>query len=588
MLRPSTFLATSCLIIGAVTAAACVQDSNASGDLPELLAQHLSFAQETISGDRAREMVAAMDPSWRLPGNSPFNAALDKVVAALEASGYVAEGPGITSPLTYRLERRPLSRPTWEPVSASLGIVGQDQPLMTLESNINLVGAFSYSTPTGGIEADLVDVGRGTEEDFAGKEVRGKVVMGDGSVGGLFRRAVQQHGAMGVLAFRLSSYNRPDVNRDIAPMSSIPYDPEAEAWGLLLSMNARDALREALAQGSGQVRVEVETQIYPSEELTLVADVQGMDYPNERFVYSAHVQESGANDNASGVAALAEVARVFGEGVRSGAFVPKRTISMIWGDEISSTRRYLEADSVRTQGVKWGMSLDMVGEDTEKTGGTFLIEKMPDPSAVWTRGDDRHTEWGGRPMTVEQMTPHYFNDFVLSRCLDQAEGTDWLVRTNPYEGGSDHVPFLRAGAPGLLLWHFTDQFYHTDGDRLEMVSAETLENVGVCAATSAMALTTADEATALSLIGEIEAAALDRLRKETELSRAALAEGAGEAEERLILETWTDWYVEALEATRDIQVGGSSEDILARILAASSAVKAAGEAAAAEIGGGGP
>jgi hypothetical protein len=188
-------------------------------------------------------------------------------------------------------------------------------------------------------------------------------------------------------------------------------------------------------------------------------------------------------------------------------------------------------------------------------------------------------------MTVEQMTPHYFNDFVLNRCLDQAAGTDWVVRTNPYEGGSDHVPFLRAGAPGLLLWHFTDQFYHTDGDRLEMVSAETLKNVSVCAATSAMALTTADEATALFLIGELEAAALDRLRKETELSRAALAAGAEEAEERLILETWTDWYVEALQATRDIRVGGSSEDILARILGASSAIESAGEAAAEEIGG---
>ena len=60
--------------------------------------------------------------------------------------------------------------------------------------------------------------------------------------------------------------------------------------------------------------------------------------------------------------------------------------------------------------------------------------------------------------------------------------------TNPYEGGSDHVPFLRADIPGILLWHFTDQFYHTDGDRIEMVSASTLENVGVCAAVSGMAL----------------------------------------------------------------------------------------------------
>ena len=58
-------------------------------------------------------------------------------------------------------------------------------------------------------------------------------------------------------------------------MSSIPYDAEAESWGLALSLNARDALRGALARGPVRVRVEVESRIYPSQELTLVADVRG-------------------------------------------------------------------------------------------------------------------------------------------------------------------------------------------------------------------------------------------------------------------------------------------------------------------------
>lgn len=180
---------------------------------------------------------------------------------------------------------------------------------------------------------------------------------------------------------------------------------------------------------------------------------------------------------------------------------------------------FLEEDPVRAEGVRWGLSLDMVGEDTEKTGGTFLIEKLPDPSAVWTRGKERHTEWGGRPLTVDQLTPHYLNDFVLNRCLDQAAGSDWVVRTNPYEGGSDHVPFLRAGTTGILLWHFTDQYYHTDGDRLEVVSSNTLWNVGVCAAVSAMTLVTADAEISTYLIGEIERAAVARLKTEAGLSR---------------------------------------------------------------------
>jgi len=88
-----------------------------------------------------------------------------------------------------------------------------------------------------------------------------------------------------------------------------------------------------------------------------------------------------------------------------------RTLTFLWGDEIISTKRYVEEDKARAKNIKWGVSLDMVGENTAITGGTFLIEKMPDPSAIWTRGNDKHTEWGGKVMTLEDMKPHYLNDF---------------------------------------------------------------------------------------------------------------------------------------------------------------------------------
>jgi hypothetical protein len=554
------------------------------GHPPRLMA-YQTLAREFISGERARDLVASMDPSYRVPGNESFNASIGEVVRVLEASGFVEEARGGDAPLTYRIEKWEMDRPAWDPIRASLSIVGRAEPLMTLESNINLMAAYSHSTPPGGVEAELVDVARGSPQDFEGVDVRGKIVLGDGSPGQLFRRAVQEHGALGVLAYRLSSFNNPARNRDIAAMSSIPYDGDAGAWGLAISLNARDTLRQALVDGPVRVRVEVESRLYPSEELTLVAEIRGSTAPGERFVFSAHVQESGANDNATGVASLAEIARALGEGFRTGAFTPHRTISMIWGDEITSTRRFLEEDPDRTRGVRWGLSLDMVGEDTEKTGGTFLIEKMPDPSAVWTRGEDRHTEWGGRPLTLEQMTPHYFNDFVLNRCRDQARETGWVVGTNPYEGGSDHVPFLRAGIPGLLLWHFTDQFYHTDGDRLEMVSSETLENVSVCAAVTAMALTTADQETTAFFAKELERAALARIRVETELSRTALARGGDRSEEMQILQSWIDWYLSAADTFRDMEAGGTSERTEEVLAGVRESILGAGRAATESLGG---
>ena len=548
------------------------------------LAAYQELVRDRFDGDRARDLVAFMDAYVRLPGNTGFDASIYRVVEELEAAGYVEESQAADAILTYRVERRPLRRPTWDPVAASLQIVGEAEPLLTLGTNLNLLAINSFSTPAGGLEAEVVDVGAGEAADFAGKDVEGKIVFGERRVGRLFAAAME-HGAVGVIAYSIPALNRPDENRDVIAYASVPLDPDAASWGLQLTTDARDHLREALAAGPVRVRVEAEARIYESEELTLVADVRGASQPDERFVLSAHAQEAGANDNASGMAALSELARVFAAGVQSGDLAPERTITMLWGDEISSTARYLDEDESRAQGVLWGMSLDMVGEDTEKTGGTFLIEKMPDPSAVWTRGEDQHTEWGGRPLSVDDLTPHYFNDVVINRCLDQGADNGWVVRTNPYEGGSDHVPFLRADIPGLLLWHFTDVFYHTDGDRVENVSATTLKNVGVCAAVTVLALTGADASLATYLVGEVETAAIERLATEEALSREVLARGGDAVEEQRVLATWASWYDEALAAMTDIQVGGSGAPVLERLDAAQAAVAEAGDAALASLTG---
>ena len=111
----------------------------ASGDQvsrPSALDRYLEFARGAVSGERAREMVASVDPSYRVPGNRFFDETIGGVVEVLEASGYRDEAAAAGSPLTYRIERRELSLPTWEPVRASLAIEGSETPLMELESNI--------------------------------------------------------------------------------------------------------------------------------------------------------------------------------------------------------------------------------------------------------------------------------------------------------------------------------------------------------------------------------------------------------------------------------------------------------------------
>src|SRR3569833_775203 len=349
------------------------------------------------------------------------------------------------------------------------------------------------------------------------------------------------------------------------------------SWGMPISYDAVTRLRAALKKGPTRVRVIAKSKMFPSDEMTLVAEVKGAVAPTERYVVSAHVQVFGVFVNAFGLGDLSEMARDLGVLYKNGAIKPARTITMLFGLEIAQTRNFLAADSVRTRGVRWGLSMDMTGEDASKTGGTFLIEKMPDPSAIWTRGDDHHSEWGGSPLEKKDLVPHYYNDYLLARALDQAAQTGWVVKANPFEGGSDHTPFQQFKKPGALFWHFTDQFYHTDGDRIDKVSKSELVNVGTTALVSVLTLTSADGPTARALVAQQERMAVARHETETKLSLAAIAAGHDRAKEEDIIRTWTDYYVAAITTMRDIEVGGSSGQTNAAIDAAAARVKKAGD-----------
>jgi aminopeptidase YwaD len=565
------------LAIGAAVASTASSVA-AQRQIPAAVQHTFDLVRPIFSGQKAYDQTAFMDQYFRWPGNTGFNASIHRVEGILKAAGYVEESaakPGEV--LTYRIEHRPIRTPAWEPVDATVTIVGEKEPVLRFATNRNMLAINSFSTPDTGVLAQVVDVGKGSAAEYDKASVSGKIVLAEGNVGRVFGEGVQKRGAIGVFAYNMPAYTQPTVHTHSIQFGSVAYDSTKRSWGMPISRDALDRLRAAMAEGPTMVRVRTASKMYPSDELTLVAEVHGSTAPSERFVLSAHVQEPGANDNASGAGDLSEMARVMGTLVRNGSLKPKRTITMLFGLEITQTRNFLADDSVRTRGVRWGLSLDMTGEDTKKTGGTFLIEKMPDPSAIWTRGDDHHSEWGGSPVTKDQLVPHYYNDYLLARCLDQAATTGWVVRTNPFEGGSDHTPFLQFKKPGALFWHFTDVYYHTDGDRIDKVSVSELTNVGNAALAAVLTLTSADGATARELVTEIERAALSRLDTELALSRAALAAGGDRAKEAEILRTWTDYYVAALHTMTDIEVGGSSPQTIAAIDAAAARVKQGGE-----------
>lgn len=531
--------------------------------LLSLLAAFLGFAQSPIdpitqpyfnlvrpeyTGDQAYETVAFVEKYWRVAGNTGFNETVFLIAKKLEEKGYVLEENADQSTrLTYRIETRTMSQPTWEPVSARLELIGEEKPLLDSETNRNMTYMYSSSTPREGVTGEVVYIA--SREDFEGKDLAGKILFSDQLS---YRTMAAADEALGILTYDMPGYLQPEKNQTSIQFRSLRYQENETKWALALSFEAKERLKEALTRGKVELNVKVETNIYPSEELTIIANVRGSEKAEESLVFSAHIQEPGANDNASGVGAQLEMATLTADLVRSDKLDLKRTLTFLWGDEISSTRRYVEASKKSKTEIKWGISLDMVGENTDVTGGTFLIEKMPDPSAIWTRGDDQHSEWGGRPLQVEDMTPHYLNDFIISIFEDQGSHANWIVKTNPFEGGSDHTPFLRGDIPGLLLWHFTDQFYHTDKDRLDKVSQQTLKNVATGALVSAFTLLNAGEETAEQLTQLILTAAKHRLQTEYTLSKKAIEEGKAKTEEKLILQTWTDWYLASLETISDI------------------------------------
>ncbi|HEX6049382.1 MAG TPA: M28 family peptidase, partial [Gemmatimonadaceae bacterium] len=350
------------LAAGAIAAAPiCAFAQPASPGQPPAVAHLFSLVRPAFSGDRALATVAFLEQRWRLPGNRPFDESIDHIVEQLREAGFVEEsGAPPAAVLTYRVERRPMTAPAWEPVDASLAIVGSTTPLLRFATNRNMMAVNSWPTAKGGVEAEVVSVGEGSGDAFDRARVTGKIVFGEMPVGRLFNEAVRKRGAIGVLAYSMPAYTRPETHRTSIQFSSIPADSAARSWGILLSYAAREALRRAMAAGPVRVRVTTDARRYASVERTVIADVRGRDAAHERFVFSAHVQEPGANDNASGVGAAVEMARVLATLVRERNVSPRRSVTFIWGNEIASTRRYL-ADRGRAATVRWGMSLDMVG-----------------------------------------------------------------------------------------------------------------------------------------------------------------------------------------------------------------------------------
>ncbi|MBA3886517.1 MAG: M28 family peptidase [Acidobacteria bacterium] len=531
------------------------------------------------------EVVNFMSDYWRLAANPGYNASIDHLRDLLISAGFSADGPA-DGRARVRVDAYEHEGRGWDYQRGTLSIDGEPEPLLSRDRDHVSLAINSFSTPAGGRRARLVDVGAGASDaDFDGKSIKGAVVLGDGPLGPLWQQAVRQRGATGVISTQIAPYIRPfdpakmtEEQKDVLQWGSIPYHAAMESFGFKASWRAAARMREALARGPVTVHADIASAFYTGQNRSLIAEIPGRSRPDERIVLVAHVQEPGANDNASGAATLYGLARALLEAIQAGALAPpERTLTFMWLDETRGSREWIAAYPAEAKLVRHMFSLDMTGQDTSRTGGTFLIEKQADPTAVWPRPSDPSSEWGSGNVKPEALRGSLLNDVHVTVARRRAAETGWVVRTNPYEGGSDHTVFAQFGVPSLLNWHFTDRYYHTNQDTPDKTSPATMEHVGVTVATSAWFLASADDADARVVLEMLEDAATRRLALEREqgagLVAAATDRQGAEQVERQVIAAWVKWYGEAFDSVLTLPAGEASDELRAAVAAARARLK---------------
>ena len=565
------------VMAGAIACLALGAAGNLSRSLPAGTAQALADLAERFDERAAMDLVLFMDEHWRNAANTGFNASVERIKRRLEIGGFTAratgpaDGPSVWTEEFGRAQGWDYSVGT---LTLAADMTKPEEVLLSRDQHRVALCINSFSTPPGGVVAPIVDVGQGASAaDYDGRDVRGAVVLGDAGPGRLWQMAVVQRGAIGVVSAALEPYIRPGPpgspedakprdEWDVLQWGSVPYDDTRRAFGFKATPRAAARIRTRLAAGPARVKVDITSSFSPGPVRSLVAEIPGAVRPDERVLLVAHVQEPGANDNATGCATLVELARALLQGIRDRKIAaPGRTLTFIWGDEIRASRQWIANHPAEAKQVRYMFSLDMTGENTALTGGTFLIEKAPDPTAVWLRPSDPHTEWGSSPVKAEALRGTLLNDLFVA----VAQLRSFVVQTNPYEGGSDHSVFLAAGVPSVLAWHFPDRFYHSNLDRPQMTSPAEMEHVGVTVGATAVLLASATPREAIDVSNLLVVAAASRFRLErrqgAELVKAAPDTAAAEATEAAVMAAWRKWYGEALREVLDLPPAGATPEL---------------------------
>jgi aminopeptidase YwaD len=454
----------------------------------------LTALDEELSGVAAKDHVSRLAQLHRVPASPGFHEAIDYVMSRAAAAGlsdvHVEHFPGDGTTWFGTLH----GNRGWRVDAGWLDEVRPQPRRIASYDDVRL--SIADNSESADVTVELVDVGAGTRRaDYAGKDVRGKLVLCDATPSACHRLAVEELGAAGLISYnsnQVSAWWRDD--QDLIRWGHLDAHGRRNTFAIMISVREARALQQRLAGGE-HITLHAVVRARNDDAIgyeTLVATIPGTDPAAGDIVFSCHLdhEKPGANDNASGCAANLEIARTLKTLIEAKRIPPPlRTIRFIWPSEMTGTIAYLAKYPEIASRIRAAVHLDMVGGDPFITKSVLHVTRSPWSIATVT---DDVEETFGRYVIDGAMRAA--GDGDMTRAIRSRGGSKdafWADIT-PYESGSDHWIYQEGGfaIPSIYLRDHPDVFIHTTGDVADNIEPTKIKRSAFIAAASGYYLAT--------------------------------------------------------------------------------------------------
>lgn len=187
---------------GLICVSLCALASVAAAEPPPLLAEaQVAALADEMSGETAKRNLEGLARFHRQRGSQGFHAAAELVAERARAYGLgdvqILQFPADGN-IYYGTQR---ARPAWDAERGELTEIRGDGAV-TLASYAAQPIVLAEDSESADVTADLVDVGDGTREvDYAGKDVKGRIVLAAAQPGEVQDLAVGEFGAAGIVSY---------------------------------------------------------------------------------------------------------------------------------------------------------------------------------------------------------------------------------------------------------------------------------------------------------------------------------------------------------------------------------------------------